>query len=521
MQLVQDSVPADSPALTFLRADKLKPNWWLISTLFGTAIYLYLRLFTLHNIPFLLSGDQDYFWMNGMRLLAGDHIYQDYFRYTPPGTDLVYAAIFSVFGTHVWTTNVTVLALGIAFAWVCFSLSAKLMRRSLACLTTAVFIVLVYGKAINGTNHWFAVLAISAAVNLLATGASRARLTAAGTLLALAAFFNQVHGGVALVAVCLFLLCKRFGAKDNSGHVAQDLGVLFLGFGIPLMLFNSYFIAQVGWQKVWYCQVIYVLRYPGHLSDSWLLDLGKSLTRSDFFKTAPYLPMYILLPAAYCMAVWLCCFRKTRSFPRERVALLALTGFLLMVEVATAINWLRLYAVSLPGIILSVWILSEWLRIKSFAYTLVSVLVLGCGVQQVISIHAVNSAEGKLPGGMLATTPESYEKLHWIAQRTHPGEDFFQAGWPGVYLPLQLRNPLYVSSVARFDIPHDEDIPLTVRQLQSKAVHYILWTELLDRDCHPDRPCIDSISPVRDYLHSSYKCVQTFPDGDTLWQRDE
>ena len=54
--------------------------------------------------------------MNGMRLLAGELIYRDYFRYTPPGTDLFYAAVFKVFGSRIWVTNLTVLVLGIAFA---------------------------------------------------------------------------------------------------------------------------------------------------------------------------------------------------------------------------------------------------------------------------------------------------------------------------------------------------------------------------------------------------------------------
>jgi hypothetical protein len=192
-----------------------------------------------------------------------------------------------------------------------------------------------------------------------------------------------------------------------------------------------------------------------------------------------------------------------------------------MAEVATAVNWLRLYAVSLPGVILFVWMVTERLRIKSYAVIPIWVLTLGIGLQQVISIHAVNSAEIKLPGGIVATTPGGDEKLQWIEQRTHPGEFFLQAGWPGVYLPLELRNPLYVASINRFDIPRTEDIALGVQQLKSRPVHYVLWTALLDRDCHLGRPCVDSISLFREYIHASYTCVRTFPDGDTLWQRDE
>lgn len=521
MQFVQHPVPTNLLAAAKARAIRRGPDWLLISTLAGSAAYLCLRLFTFHHIPFLLGGDQDYYWMNGMRLLSGEHIYQDFFRYLPPGADFLYAALFRCFGSRILVTNLTVLALGLAFAWICFSLSVKLMQRSLACLTTVVFIVFVYGKALNAFNYWFSVLAIAGAVNLLMAGTSRARLAAAGVLLAVAAFFNQVNGGAALIAVCLFLLWRHFNVKNKSGHFAQHLGILLAAFLIPLLLFNSYFIVQVGVEKLWYYQVTYVLNYPAHLSDTGSLGWGEPISRSNFFSIAPYIPMYIMLPVVYCTVFWLCWSRRRVSFSSERAALLSLVGFLLLAEVATAVNWLRLYSVSLPGVTLFFWIIGERMRTKSYAVILLWVLTIGFGIQQVTSIHAANSVEASLPGGVLATTPEYYEKLRWIAERTHPGEFFLQAGWPGVYLPLQLRNPLYIASLTRFDISRKEDIALSIQQLRSKPVHYILWTPLLDRDCLPDLTCADTISPIRDFIHASYKCVHTFPDGETMWQRVE
>ena len=64
----------------------------------GAALYLYLNLFRLLDIPLVLGGDQVYFWMNAHRMLFGERIYQDFFQATPPGTDLVYFAAFKVFG---------------------------------------------------------------------------------------------------------------------------------------------------------------------------------------------------------------------------------------------------------------------------------------------------------------------------------------------------------------------------------------------------------------------------------------
>ena len=96
------------------RTVRQRTDWPLVFVLLGAATYLYLNLFALPNTPFLLSGDQVYFWMDAQRMLHGERIYLDFFQFTPPGTDLLYAALFKLFGPRVWVTNAAVLALGVA-----------------------------------------------------------------------------------------------------------------------------------------------------------------------------------------------------------------------------------------------------------------------------------------------------------------------------------------------------------------------------------------------------------------------
>lgn len=102
--------------------------------LIGVAAYLYLNLFTTSSTPYLLNGDQAYFWMDGLRISEGETIYKDFFRHTTPGTDLLFAALFRIFGPAIWVTNATVLALGLAFAIVCYFLSRRIMNRGLSLL---------------------------------------------------------------------------------------------------------------------------------------------------------------------------------------------------------------------------------------------------------------------------------------------------------------------------------------------------------------------------------------------------
>jgi hypothetical protein len=124
-----------------------------VSVLVGSAIYLYVNLFTFGAVPFLLGGDQVYFWTYALRMLHGERIYQDLFSMHPPGTDLFYSTLFALFGERIWVTNVAVLLLGVTLCWVCFRIASQVMAKHWALLAAWVFLVLVYVKMLNGTHH--------------------------------------------------------------------------------------------------------------------------------------------------------------------------------------------------------------------------------------------------------------------------------------------------------------------------------------------------------------------------------
>jgi 4-amino-4-deoxy-L-arabinose transferase-like glycosyltransferase len=118
-------------------------DWFTPALLFSGAIYLYVNLFAFPNIPFLLSGDQVYFWMNAQRMLQGERIYRDFFQFTPPGTDLLYLGFFKLFSPHIWVTNAVVLVLGVILCWVCYEISKLIMGRPQAFLAASIFLVLI------------------------------------------------------------------------------------------------------------------------------------------------------------------------------------------------------------------------------------------------------------------------------------------------------------------------------------------------------------------------------------------
>jgi hypothetical protein len=490
----------------------------LLFVLFGAAAYLYLNLFALPHTPFLLGGDQVFFWLDAQRMLAGQRIYQDFLQFTPPGADLFYFVLFKLFGFRIWVTNAAVLLLGVASCWMCFSLARDIARRRAAVLATAIFLVLVYGRALNATHHWFSVLAVMAAVKVSSRGINPRSLCISGALLALAVFFNQTHGTAGVVAFAIFLLWRR---SRTAPHSTQPQPGLFLeitslaaGFGATLLILNAHYIATLGLKQLWYFQVTYVTKYVVNLSQGSRLGLSKLLTLHTLSSLAPYLAVYLLLPITYAIALWRC-WREHQTASWDRVALLAITGSLLLAEVALSLNWLRLFAVALPGIVLLGPELDRIVAPRRYAITLIWTAVLLFAVRQTIGARRIQSLQVSLPGGNAAITPPAYEKLHEMTLHTKPGDLLFQAGWPGMYLPLQLRNPLYLD-IAYAARP--EEATRVIHQLQTTPVPLILWSEHLDEPCNSNRPCDDGVALLRDYLHRSYVRVHTFPDGDTLWQ---
>lgn len=183
-----------------------KINWFLILVVLGTSTYLYVNLFSFPNTPFLLGGDQVFFWTDAQRMLDGERIYQDFFQFTPPGTDLFYLALFKLFGANLWVTNAAVLVLGVSLCLLCFVLANQIMGRRSALLATVLFLVLINGKLLSGTHHVFSVLAIMGAVNICMRKITGARILIGGGLLGLASLFTQTHETVALLAVATLLI---------------------------------------------------------------------------------------------------------------------------------------------------------------------------------------------------------------------------------------------------------------------------------------------------------------------------
>ncbi|QEE28424.1 hypothetical protein FTW19_10675 [Terriglobus albidus] len=490
---------------------------WHAVVALSSALYLYLNLFSSPRFPFLLGGDQVYSWMGAQRLLDGQTIYRDFFQFTPPGTDLVYAGSFGLFGNAIWVTNAIALALGVLSACLCYSLSRQLMSVASALTATGLFLVLIYGKFLNPTHHWFAVFFILLAVRIGMESLTIRSNVMSGVLLAISSFFNQAHGAAALIGFVVFLLLSGIRRREARAHTARLVAALVVAFALVNLSLYVYYFRAVGLERLWFCLVESVSRYVAQSPRS--LGLPGPLTLSNVPRMLPFLLVYSLVPLVYGFALWKCSRAyKDNLFPWNSITLLSLCGLSLLLEVAASINVLRLFAIAMPAVILFVWMLGE----LSFPERTLSVVAFGVivalGGHQVVAKHIACSAKGQLPGGRVATTPEAFDELRVLAQQTKPGEYFLEAGWPGAYLPLELRNPLYLPTLSRWDSTRPEDIEPAIQQMEAKHVKFILWNEHLDERCS-FFSCKDYLSPARNYLTRSFRSLHTFPNGDVLWQR--
>jgi hypothetical protein len=98
------------PGLT-MKSKALMPG-----VLLYVGLYLYFHLFAF-SAPILRDGDQWLFAQSGARIVAGQLPYRDFFEMLSPGTDLVYACSFVLFGQRFVIANILLLFIGLVFVY--------------------------------------------------------------------------------------------------------------------------------------------------------------------------------------------------------------------------------------------------------------------------------------------------------------------------------------------------------------------------------------------------------------------
>jgi len=483
----------------------------------GAFAFLYLRTFLLPATPFAISGDQNLFFARALRLLHGQVMYRDFFEMVTPGTELLYAAGFRLFGVHAWEMAAWSIAIGLALCSVITSIASKMFRGPLILLPALLFLIFDFNSGLDLTHHWFSTLFVLAAADVLMGGMRLRRIFAAGALCGIATLFTQTQGGLAFLALAVYILWfRRYRTAKRS--VPMQLAALTLPFALILFCVLGYYVYRAGFNTVFFDIVVFPVRFLK--SQGYFFQIRQIFQvhhSEDILRMVPFLFIYALVPYLYLLSAQQLWRKRETLLPTllQHLVLLHLAGLALFLAIAHGPRFFRLCTVAPPAILICTWLVSQ----PSHAYKLARRLlfILAVFFALLLSLHRQTQFHGvlNLPVGRAAfSDPLEFREFQWFAQRTHPSEPFFNDGTLGLY--LSLNNPTPVEFITYDEFTRPEQVTAIVQSLQRQPPHFIA-AQPEDMESSGSH---DHGGPFRQYLHDHYDLVQTF-DKDHSYYREE
>jgi hypothetical protein len=495
-------------------------NWIVPFSLLACGVFLYLEVFALPATPRLAIGDQAIYLHNATRLLEGQIIYRDYDHFTLPGTDVLYAALFKLFGVKAWIPQAMLVLIGIASALLCVVISKKVLAGRILFLPGFLFLTLPFSSYLDATHHWYSALAAIAALAVAIEKRTVARMAWAGALWGLGTCFSQSMI-LGVVGFGVFLLWEKQRTAEPRSLFLKKEAALFSAFLATVATFISYFLWKVGLRRFLYYTVIFVVRYyPADRWNTWRAYLRgapsiHSCTNWPDLAAWPF--VHILIPFIYVL--FFLYYRRVAPSrpdpPWDRLMLVAVTGLSMFLGVASAPAYNRLYAVSLPGIILLVWLTCEFDSLKKLLLPIFWTAVVFLAVLKPMVTQLRWKAYLDLPTGRTVIfQPEYYEKAKWLAERTQPSDYFF--GDPTLLFALRLRNPSRVPFLSSTDYSRPEEVRDVVRTLEERRVKFASRFTGLDE---PVGSSGNHLAPLQRYLRDNYHVGMRFSNGDEFLER--
>lgn len=487
-------------------------------------VYLFFNLFTLHGIPHYIVADDGLFALDALRMGAGRWIYRDFFQFNAPGIDYVFFFAFKLFGIRAWVPNLVTLLMGTALSWLTLHLNRRIMPRSWADLTTVLFAAVLYPRWLNATHHWFSLFAILAAILLLWTDRSPARMAMAGALIGLATFFTQMAGAAAWFAFASALYYAREPAAPHDSMLRKQAS-LFLSAALTWFLLSASTLWHAGWHTLWYFQVIFPQRYELRPFKNPIRTLLHAFPHAMSFLGVENALFYLLLisvtPVTLGVLLWK--HRQNRAKPHTDhtpLFLLTTVGLLLMAEVTARPTWIRLYAAFLPSLIVLVAVLARALTARPrLARILLAALwsaTIVVAIRQTMFRRAAYSDIVSLPTGRFALLPQDAEELTYLARLTHPGEPFFQADAAYLYFPLGLDSPAYMDFLRMAPLTRPEFLLDAIRAVQKNHIRYITLLPVNDPITNPTGQ--HDLDPLYSWVESHYTLIHRFSSNEELWE---
>ncbi len=480
--------------------------------------FLYLRTFLLPGTPLVASGDELYFFAHANRILQGQVPFRDFFAFVMPGTDLLYASAFRLFGVHAWLAQAFVIFLGFTVACLVIWISRYVLSGPSVLLPGLLFLVLDFNSALDATHHWYSTLIVMAAAASLLGGRSFRRILTAGALCGVATIFTQTRGTLGLIAIAIFLVSVA-REKTKETHLSQIIA-LAVPFAAVVASVLGYYTHQAGLRSLLYALGYFAVKFiptlPAYTLQAYFLQVPPHKTFSDLVHWISFVFIHLLVPFVYLFGL-LRLLREKNTMGRrlwESLLLINLIGIALFASVMTGPTYHRLCMAAPPAIIVCVWFFSgsklvdQSMRILLWSMALALVLFLPIRRQ----LHW--RAYLDLPTDRTAfVDPSDYEKTKWFSGQTHAGETFFSD--LQLSFALALDNPAPLDCVTPYEFTRPEQVDAVVRALADRRTPLIfLYPEL-----YTPREAGDNLAPFRRYVYQNYHLAKVYPSGQ-VWARN-
>jgi len=513
-------VPEQLQVGTTIKSNRM-PGMSLYSAVaFSTAfVFLFLRTFLLPAVPFAVNGDEVLFFSRALRILHGQIIYRDFFELVGPGTELLYAFGFRLFGVHGWVIGAWHIVLGAALCVIITFIARQLLSGTAVFLPMLMFLAFDFSSAMDATHHWWSTLAALSAVAILIQGQKPWQVTLAGGLCGVATLFTQTQGALVLLAMAAFLALVR---AEGTVPIRKQLVLLFLPFvGVCACVFG-YYAYVAGFHRLISDLLIFPLTGlsgPVNSPKTYLHQLPPFHRVGDLVRGIPFLVIYALVPYCYFFNLYGLVKRRRNSglgWPKQ-LLLLDLVGLSLFLSIISGPRFFRICTVAAPALLICVWTVSqpgEVRKILRYALWCTSVaFMLWLPVHRQLQWHRTL----QLPTGTVAFADEGqWQEMVWLAQRTSPGDTMFNDGAAILY--LRLHNPTHTEFVNNDDFTSASDVNRILQTMQELPPQLVALVPDIAQTPH------DHSKPFTSYIHARYCLAETFYLGsnrfrEEVWQR--
>lgn len=470
----------------------------------AAAAFLYLRTFLISGVPFIAFGDEVHYFLHAVRMLHGEQPYRDFFTFVFPGTDLLYEGIFGIFGIHQWVAQAIILVLGLMVTGVVIWVSSTVLPGGLSLLPALLFLVFDFQSAMDATHHWWSTLCVLFASGLLLRSRSRGTIIAVGALCALATLFTQNEGGLSLAAIVLYLTLTR----RNDQHaltLTREISLLIVPYLLLVGGVIGYLASKVGLHTIFYWTIYFPLVYfstlKAHTPSAYFQQMPTFHRFGDIYFSVSYLVVHLVAPFSYVLCLVRLIRMKGKMEPLlwERVFLIALLGCAMFLSVANAATFLRICVVAPPAFIMLVWMFSTTTRQDRWVRGGLWTVGVCCLLYLPITWQTHKRAYVDTPTGRAAfIVPSQYDKVQWLAARTHPGETLLNE--PFVAFALSLRSPGPVDYVMPSQFTRPEQVDALLKSMVANQTRFIYLYPELYESTNAD----DNLGPLRQYMASNY-----------------